>query len=34
MHGIELQYLENELADFKWKTITRVIRTNINTWNK
>ena len=34
MHGIELQYLENELADFKWKTITRIIRTNINTWTK
>lgn len=23
MHGIELQYLENELADFEWKIATR-----------
>lgn len=31
MHKIELQHLENELADFEWKTITRVIATNMNT---
>lgn len=23
MHGIELQYLENELADFEWKIARR-----------
>lgn len=23
MHGIELQYLENELADFEWKIATK-----------